>query len=508
MTLGSTLLVVVWLRRPNLPSAALYVAVSLLALHTHYFAAFIILAQNLFVVSQLVAKRNSLGTAWRWALIQIALWVLYAPWLVYARDILTGYQGNGDSPTAAVALLRSLSVFAAGETIPISERSLWAAAGFLLIGLGLFSLASSPRYRPAAWLFGLYLAIPVFAAWYGARARPIFDERYLAAAAPPFFALAASAMLPLSVKVDSAYATRWRWLQGAVASLLIIGLLTGAGLSLARYYTDPAYSKTRGWRELAQTLERLSACYAPERVRLVQNYPDPTLWYYFDGAPRHLVLPPLANDATLAKAEVDNMIQDGAQMALFIAQPAQSWDAAGIGAFALNEAFVATTTDRSSNWPIVIYARTGENISRKPTEFENGAMLVAHRLMSETASAGGSVIAMLAWDVSKMVANEPVKVFVQLIDDGGRLVAQQDRLMQQSITGTSDDLWSDGYGILLPDELPEGNYRVIAGLYRPESGARRIVTTGGEDNVELGQIAVVAGHPSECRPQQSESGQP
>jgi hypothetical protein len=48
-------------------------------------------------------------------------------------------------------------------------------------------------------------------------------------------------------------------------------------------------------------------------------------------------------------------------------------------------------------------------------------------------------------------------------------------------------------GVLIPENTPEGDYRLIAGLYNPDAGGARLVTIGGPDWVELGSVRVVRG---------------
>ena len=58
LTLASTLLgSPVWLRAARPTVGIGYVVVSLAALHTHYFTAFVVLAQNLYVISQVASRR-------------------------------------------------------------------------------------------------------------------------------------------------------------------------------------------------------------------------------------------------------------------------------------------------------------------------------------------------------------------------------------------------------------------------------------------------------------------
>lgn len=508
LTLGSTLLAMIWLHNPKLSTGVEYVAVSLVALHTHYFAAFIVLAQSLFVISQVTCGRSATRTAWRWVLVQLVLWALYAPWLLRVRDTLTGYHGNGDSPALAEALVRSLSVVATGEAVPVTQRAQWAALALLAAGLGALSLAALHRYRPAAWLFGLYLAVPVFGAWYGAQSRPIFDERYLAAAAPPFFALAAASLMPLAEGPGQGRRSGRQRVLGVLGAVLIVALLVGSGQSLTRYYASPAYSKTRGWRELATSLQHLSACLPLEQTKLIQNYPDPTLWYYFQGPPGHIVLPPVAHDEALARGEVGALVKEGVRWALFISQPAPNWDAGDIGSLALGEEFSLAATDRSTNWPISIYVRPSAEIGSGSTQFENGVELAGHSVAPVATAPGGIVVANINWDLTGLDGTEPVTAFVQMIDELGRLVAQEDRPLPLTHDFTSENLTVDSYGILLPHNLPPGKYHMISGLYRPDFGGERILTAGGADHVVLHAVTVGTEELAGCGPAHTESDSP
>ncbi len=95
-----------------------------------------------------------------------------------ARRLLIAYHGNGDSPPLGEALIRSFSVLAAGEPVAPEHRTALAFVGLALALIGLGALAARRDTRDAALWFGLYLGIPLLATWYGATARPIFDERY------------------------------------------------------------------------------------------------------------------------------------------------------------------------------------------------------------------------------------------------------------------------------------------------------------------------------------------
>jgi len=111
--------------------------------------------------------------------------------------------------------------------------------------------------------------------WISALSRPIFNERYLVALRRPSSA-AGDAVHGYKEPPQTASSRRLAW----AGALLLILLVLGAVTSLGRYYTDPTYSKTRGWRELARVMQVAAAGALPEKTRLIQNYPDPVLWYY------------------------------------------------------------------------------------------------------------------------------------------------------------------------------------------------------------------------------------
>ena len=221
------------------------------------------------------------------------------------RSILTGYRGNVDSPALGAMVQRILSVFAAGESSPTQARVLAAGICGALMVLGLVRLlAGNARTRRAAALLVLYLAVPVLATWLSSRNRPIFNERYLVAAVPACYLLLAAVISPIH---SAGARLLWQGLKTlGIAGLTV--LLFGASISLQRYYTDPAYSKTLGWRELARAVDHLAVGLPVDQVRVAENFPDPTLWYYYRGPVDHLVLPPAAGDQEGTEREVRGLV--------------------------------------------------------------------------------------------------------------------------------------------------------------------------------------------------------
>ncbi len=227
LTLASTVLMLRAMdrRRPALWAA--YVAITWLALQTHYYAAYIIVAQNVFVLTRAIVSREERRSLPAWVAAQAATGLLYLPWLVAARATLSAYAGNGDSPGFLALWLRSLAVFAAGETMPAELRTVLALlAGILAVCGAIRLFLSGSTGRRALWLALLLLLVPLLITWVGAISRPIFNERYIIAALPGFVLLVAAAFAPLVDRPD-----RFRSLpqQGPVRST--VGRL-GAMLAL------------------------------------------------------------------------------------------------------------------------------------------------------------------------------------------------------------------------------------------------------------------------------------
>ncbi len=84
-------------------------------------------------------------------------------------------------------------------------------------------------------------------------------------------------------------------------------------------------------------------------------------------------------------------------------------------------------------------------------------------------------------------------VFVQVLGPAGPPVAQSDRPPVAGFRPTSDwqpgEVITDHHGVPLPPDLPPGEYRLIAGLYRADTGARLPTPLG--DFVDLGVIQVM-----------------
>ncbi|MGC8780108.1 MAG: hypothetical protein ACP5UQ_04500, partial [Anaerolineae bacterium] len=408
------------------------------------------------------------------------------------------------SPGFAAMWVRALSVFAAGESVPGGQRPLLAALAAGLIAIGLVRLAlAGPAGRRAAWLLSLYLFVPLLATWLGALSRPIFNERYLVAALPGFYLLAAaavggrkpeacvtggggrSASRRLALQ-GAAGASRRLALQGArgalAAAVLLAGLAALSVLSLGRYYDDPAYSKTRGWRTLAAVLARHATPYATEKVRVAQTYPDPTLWYYYAGAAGHLVLPPAAHDAAGADAEVARLVEQGVERVVIAVQSTAAWDERDIAPAALAKRYALLGETPVAGWRVQVYERPPAVLPARDAAFAAGFRLAGADVPAQRVAGGDLLSAYLRWEGPAGALSGSEKLTLQLLDAQGRLVAQTDRPF--TAADLSGQITRDT--LIVPRYLVSGAYRLILALYDPaRPGAPRLLTAAGADHVEL-----------------------
>ena len=487
--------VTVWLgietlQRQRVAWGLAYVGVAWLALHTHYYAGFVLAGLNLFVFTRALFTPRTRANLMRWIMWQLLLLAAYLPWLASAATIVGNYAGNGDSPTFAAMAPRALAALAVGESIPPEQRGPLAFMAASLLSTGAVRLlAGSATDRRNLWLLTCYLAVPVLATWWGAQSRPIFNERYLVASAPPFYLLLAAAFAGKHWHGWREFTLRWLTVAALAA------LVAGMAFSLARHYTDPAFSKTRGWRELAAALDRLSADLPPAQVHIAQNFPDPTIWYYYRGPVAHVVLPPAAHDAAGAQAQIDALIEADVRRILLPVQPSPNWDDRTIAGAALAASPYDLVQEQPVGvWPLQVYAgqpnldaETSLNIT-----FENGFALSGVSNLGAQPTTPGGILTPTLFGFRPPTDDElgALKLTVQLLDSAGRLVTQQDLPLTAWHLGNGRSLIRT-YGLPLPAELASGAYRLIAALYDAGAeGAPRVRTVTGEDAVELAVVRV------------------
>ncbi len=277
------------LRRPAEPTAGRFAALrsrqtrywlgyllfSVLALYTHYYALFVLLFQNLFILFWLWRHRAGSSTdLWRrWLLTELGIAFLFLPWVPVVYRQVSGGGGSWvekaiGRPTVR-ALLDTWLQFSTGLERHLYPQGVRRIA-YVLFAVCILALAASllswprrrlaslrqsriegsasipPRrdaatasgnlsdervpaphrtrdgvpadtYRTGLWFCVLYVVVPLLTAWLLSQIKPMYSERYLLPFLPPYCILVACGLRAL----------KWHWLRWAIVLCLTLTLLLG-----------------------------------------------------------------------------------------------------------------------------------------------------------------------------------------------------------------------------------------------------------------------------------------
>jgi hypothetical protein len=136
-------------------------------LNVHYYAGFVLLAQNLLVFGRALFRRAE-RLLRMWLVAQCSLLIASLPWLITALGITTGYSDVVDySPNLVSALFVYLGSFLVGQHFPVVETIpalVWLCLALLAIGLVTLGLSGRDK-RTAGVLLAIYLFVLLLLVW-------------------------------------------------------------------------------------------------------------------------------------------------------------------------------------------------------------------------------------------------------------------------------------------------------------------------------------------------------
>jgi mannosyltransferase len=491
--------------RPPLLGA--YFVSTVLAIYTHYSAFFVIAAQNLFAVVRLYKNRAALI---RWFVGQIALALAYVPWIIVQTSFLRGKASTrfDEWGWRGIEMIfgKTFLSFSIGLTVdaPLAQVATLVFLTIAVLGViamgragttGQSSLQPARATNPSPLLALLYFSVPIVVAYIVNPVMPFFFERYVLVALPGFIVLVALG-LDYLIQRDA------RLALGLGGILLLYN-----AFALDQYYFNDAYAKGK----YGQMMAYVSTNAQPGDALVLNNPLQKPLYRYY--APRELpafFLPD--GDASLEdpqmRAQLETIARQHSRVWLVMFGNPAEYDPTGylerwLGAHAfktLERGFVDAALSlylMPSAQPAVpreLRATLGENIQ-----------LIGYALDRADIAPGQALLLTLHWQATAPIAKN-YTVFAHII---GRM----NPTMQSPVWAQMDsepvggsrpttswrvgEMIEDRYGLLLPLNMPPGEYWIEIGMYDPTTLARvPMFDANGkrveEDRVILGAVRVAA----------------
>jgi 4-amino-4-deoxy-L-arabinose transferase-like glycosyltransferase len=482
-----------------------YTGMTLLSLYTHYYDMFMLLFQNLFFLACVLVDWRIQGrispkrrrVIYTWMVIQAALAAAIVPWLLYGSSRLTAIT-EGDSPALWTVFARCLTTFSLGETVPSTLRTL--ALPILLLILFLTVLTSAfKRDRHLSLFLSLYIVVPTACVFTVAQLRPLYRERYLNAIAPAFYLLFAWGLLSTQQML--------RRYKSAVlvAGVAFFGL--SAAYSLNNHYHRPEYQKSPDWRALAAYLASETK---PGDI-IILNYPDPTFSYYYRGHVPTVVLPRgfLYEQEKVGTARELRTFAEVYQRIWFHPLTDVRWDNEGfVQRWLYHHCQLLESRDiRGFRWLIYRPALNSLEDAQHRLDLEFGDAIRLCGYDAEILEPGleepvhvepGSALRFTLYWQATGELEAAYAVFVHLIDDHGKIYSQVDSPPRGGDFPTDEwmpgDLILDPYSLVVPRDIPRGEYSLVVGMYDPTTAARLPIVGGAlgriGDQVAIAQISI------------------
>ncbi|MGB8647844.1 MAG: glycosyltransferase family 39 protein [Anaerolineae bacterium] len=493
---------------------AAFLLTALAALYTHYFAPALLLAEGLAVGvwfllawrrgGPMAASRFRYRVAFWLALAGVLIVVAFLPWLVYAGNQLSSWPAISDRFSLPELTWRVLSAFVLGIDTPLSDQAGIVALFGLLLLVGLLPPTFAARRpdgdsaRARDWpvlLCASAALVPLLFMYAVSLQRPAYNPKFLLLATPAFLVLVARGLarfLPVTRDRNGGAAQLGRTLAFGV---ILCVLLVGAWNAVQGVYADPRLQRDdyRGVIGYINSFARANDAVlvdAPGQIDVVR--------YYYRGAAPLVTLPvgrPLAQgptDAVLGDliANHDNIFAlywatEQADPAQYVerALSAQRFQAADEWHGNIRFAQYGNADGAPAEW-VTAPAQFGDEITLAGVTRQNAGPLAPGRVLS----------LQFDWRALKHPSAN-YKVFVHLLDAGGRVVSQRDVEPVDGFRPTTSwyegDAIADRMGLLIRPGTPPGPYTVELGLYRPENG-QRLPLASGADHLILGAVLIAA----------------
>jgi len=450
-----------------------------LALGAHYYAALFIAAQGVGLALLLALSRTPLREAlkrWgRWASVQAVAVLAVSPWVVLT--LKTSLHGAARLPdvasgsTLALAQEIAKTIAAGGAT---RGWVAWVAFG-AMAATALFALWRSPARGANVFLLTLVLVPPLLG---------LVAQRYVAFVPARFFTYV---IPPLAILLGEGLCR-----LGKVALLPALVIALAWGTALPEAYR-PQAAANEDLRPIAQALRQearpgdgLLVTYIWEEGILRMLAPDLPIRYHLGWF----------EEKTVGR-DLEGLLATHRRLWLLSYEvPLQH--PSNTGGWWLEHHTARAFYLEHVPYSLALYVSPLAQTHFSPTAIFEGGVALESFGMPESVEAGDILPVTLSWAITRAPAPAPT-VFVHFVDEKGTLWCQQDGWPHNGLTPFAGhhvgERIFDPRALRIPAEAPEGTYRVLVGLYNPETGRRYRLIQGeraGEDALPLGTVRVVS----------------
>ncbi|MCY4020059.1 MAG: glycosyltransferase family 39 protein [Chloroflexi bacterium] len=471
--------------------------INALGLYTHVVYALILLTQSVLALvcfgGSWRTERQATGTAsitkralLAYSTANILTLLLFSPWVSTAvRQVFA--QPNIAAPVALDRLLREIQGYLAfGSTFEFSMGDMGLVVYFfLLFGLILPETRGRALWHmllPLAWVLisvGVYLSMNLGA-------------RYMRFLLPAQLAFA----LWMGRGAWILWTRRTRDRCGALRHIpKLAALVASAGLLLAQFKGLPIlYHHSDFQRDDMRGLVRHIEGELNEGDALIVSaagLAEVLRYYYRAEAPVYGL--PVTADVESTRAQVSDIIAAHERLHVIFYGAAEQ-DPEGIVEAALNRNAFEISDVWVGDLRYAQYVSPADFAQPQPLDarFGKDIVLQSAALSAQEALPGAVLQVQFTW-IADAAVETRYKVFLQLLDADGFLVAQRDSEPGGGLAKTIN--WQPGVPVLdnhalsLPNDLSPGGYRLIAGLYDINDATARL-PVGEADYLELARIRV------------------
>lgn len=469
-------------------------------LYTQYAYPFIMLAQGVIFVVWLAAQILRKPTRAHWVSTVITYiaanlltLLIFLPWLPTALRQVTQWPSTG-SPIPA---LEALGIIGGWFTLGITYAQVPNALSYLPLALGLalagFITGLLLRGRRGMWA----ALVPVL--WTGL---PVILFLALGLFRPANLKFLLPAQIGFALLVGAGLGGWWRlaW-HGCRLDRMTLSLMALQGVWLLVYLYNgvvPLYTDSRFQRPDYRQMVDIIMADPRQGDAIILDAPnqEEVFRYYYTGAAPVYALPAgLGGDDAQTLSAVQAVLARHQRIFVLFWGEAER-DPNRVVERTLDSAAFEAGQDtwfgevRFAQYVTPVNIPASEPVHKR---FGDSIWLERAAISARTFRPGDVIQVRLEWRTETPLTTR-YKVFVQLLNTSGVLVAQRDSEpvgnSQPTTIWQPETIIFDQHGIALPSDLPAGNYQIIVGLYDTDDPNQRLAAAG-KTYISLGFIAVI-----------------